>query len=145
MIQHLELIKTDHRTLTITSYPLDKRKVLHQQKVTLPLKLDLNDPKNVFNSKVSLALNDAFIPISVIANSFGTGNYIKMKIIDQIKSGGIKKLPGAIAVTNALVIEEERVLEKSAAIIEEQMQNDSIVDSGTNLLIQYIFKCTNAT
>ncbi|MCL4128944.1 UNVERIFIED_CONTAM: hypothetical protein GTU68_039818 [Idotea baltica] len=126
VIQHLELVKTDPRTLTITSFPLDRRKVLHHQKVCLPPKLDLNDSHNASNSRVSLGLNDAFIPISVIANSFGTGNYIKMKIVDQIgpKNESKRKFPDMSGVTNAVLVDEDSML------IENAKEEESAAEAG---------------
>lgn len=86
----------------------------HHQKMSLPPKLDLNDAQNNFNSKISLGLNDAFIPMSVIANSFGTGNYIKMKIVDKVNfsvKNCTKRLLASSGVSKAVLVEDESSLE----------------------------------
>ncbi|KAB7503330.1 Zinc finger protein [Armadillidium nasatum] len=114
VVQHLELVKNDPRTISITTFPLDRRKVSHHQKMSLPPKLDLNDAQNNFNSKISLGLNDAFIPMSVIANSFGTGNYIKMKIVDKVNfsvKNCTKRLLASSGVSKAVLVEDESSLE----------------------------------
>ena len=78
----MELSKIDSKTIHVTAFPLDRRKLSQYQKITLPDNQNLNDIERLKSSKMSLCLNDVVFPLSVVANSFGTGNHIKVKIID---------------------------------------------------------------